>query len=80
MSWDHVWASIFNPYVDNHDLDLEVAILKMHRPDKSKMKTAKMRKCLKCEKMFFSGWKGERLCPQCKGLNKARYQDMPEEV
>lgn len=40
-----------------------------------KAETFTVRPCLQCGKDHHSTWEGDRICPQCKGLNQEDYYD-----
>lgn len=42
------------------------------RSDEAGLEEAKVRKCLRCQDEFRSGWAGERVCGRCKGSNAWR--------
>lgn len=64
---EHVWFEVGVNYIPT-------------KPFKSQLNTQKTRKCLKCDKMFESTHRGNRVCEHCKENSFAWRQELGKKV
>jgi len=53
---------------------------KAKKPAPDNPLNAAERTCLKCDRMFYSSWEGERICKRCKDSHAWRTGDTPYEI